>query len=181
MKKEIINNIITIGNVDSFAFRLGKIFKNDFRDVEIFVNGENLSTEDKQVNLPVFVTNLMHTLKLVETHNYSLYQNYFDRMSVGEMVKFIESTRNVDSVNFDIEDDFIYPHHIFLDWGETTDNISSFIVPYNNKIYITYEFWRESEDKIDSNIRNISSIEISLEEIISTLRKTILCLQSTGN
>jgi hypothetical protein len=82
----------------------------------------------------------------------------------------ISSTRDPESPNFDIENDELYLTYRVLNWYETTDNVTCFIVPLGNKYYLTYEFWRETHE-VENEIGLINHVQIDIAEMIEVIQQ----------
>lgn len=76
---------------------------------------------------------------LIGGRDLSKFSRHFINMSPLEAHKFILSTRDSESTNFDIENDEIYPNQSILNWGPNTDNATCFLVPVPGSIVATIE------------------------------------------
>ena len=129
-----------IGDKSVVAFELGEKYggSEELYELEIWVLSERVTCVD---NIS-YLKSLLHYVSYdYETDRDILkYKRYFEDLSVEDAHKFILSTRDSDSVHYDIEDDQIYPNQQYLNWGPNTDNVYCFAIPKEDGIYITLEF-----------------------------------------
>ena len=166
-----------IGDKNAFAIDVGVNYQgNQIRKIDVVINNQYVCVDDNSAFVPQFITSLAFDIEQLKKADFNKFDNYFEGLTVPEIHEFILNTRTEGAEEFDLEDDQIYPLHCFLDWGPTTDNISSFLIPKNKEMYLTHQFWREEHiNKIEIGVINITKVEI--EEIIGTLEKTILILK----
>ena len=104
----------------------------------------------------------------------SKYEAYFEGKSLIEIVEFIKSTRDINSNNFDLEDDNIYPLYRFFNWSDIYDHFSCFLIPYKDHLYLTFHFW-EKQYSINPEYQ---FIEITKSEIVEILEKLLKRIES---
>ena len=161
-----------IGNKDKFAFDIAENMEGGLRVVDIIIANRSICCDDNSVYVPQYIESLNTTLEELSKNDYTKHSICLENKSYEEIHRFIESTRDEDSNNYNIENDELYYIYRFMDWGPTTDNISSFLFPFNEKWVLTYEFWRK-EHKNKEEIEVVNSIEVNTEELISTIREAI--------
>jgi hypothetical protein len=167
----------TFGDKATFAFEVGERVSGDLRTVNIFIGGRNICCDDNKPYIPQFIGSIARSAEGLKTiDEYLKFERCFSGMTVEEAHEFVKSTRDENSENYDIEDDKIYLTHSFMDWGPTTDNVTSFLLPVENKFFLTYEFWRETHEPA-SEIGRIYSMEVLPREIIEAISITLLELR----
>lgn len=167
-----------IGNKESFAIEIADHSVGDMRVVDIWINGISICCDDNTVYLPQFIDSIDSSLP--NDLDLNKYDKYFHGLSPEEIHSFIKSTRDEDSENYDVEDDWIYPHHQFLDWGATTDNVASFIFESNGETYVTFSFWRE-EHHNPEEINHIYKTTVDRIELRQVLSDAVSYLTSNKN
>ena len=107
--------------------------------------------------------------------NFLKYSPVFENMTPEQAHKFISSTRNENSENYDFDNDRIYTCLRFLGLDETTDNFTSFIFFIGETLYITYEFWRKTHhDK--EQIGKVNWFAHEEKEVFKVLKEAIRCM-----
>ena len=165
-----------IGNKNTFAFEIAESSNNETRKINIIIGNTSLCVDDNSVYIPLFINNLNDSLKKIKETDFLTYTSYFNGKNCEETHKFIQSTRNEDSSNFDIENDGLYLTYHFMDWGPTTDNISCFLYQNNAQLLLSYEFWRE-EHLNKKGIGVDNCIAIDKQELISTISSVVVLLE----
>lgn len=167
-----------IGDKESFAFEIADHSEGDMKVVDIWINGISICCDDNTVYLPQFIGSLDSSLP--NELELKKYDRYFIDLTPEQIHSFIESTRDEDSVNYDIEDDWIYPHHQFLDWGATTDNVTSFIFESNGETFITFSFWRDEHHNPDE-INHVYKTTVDRIKLRQVLSEAVRYLTSNKN
>lgn len=129
-----------IGDKSIVAFELGSKYggSEDLYELEIWVINERVTCVDNIAYLKSLIHYISYDYE--SDQDISKYKKYFEDLSVEAAHKFILSTRDSESVFYDIEDDKIYPNQQYLDWGPNTDNVLCFAIPKDDGIYMTLEF-----------------------------------------
>lgn len=162
-----------IGNKSTFAFDIGqKRLETEIRTVDIVIDNQYVCCDDNTVFLPQFTASMERDIERIVQNDWHKYHKYFEGKSISEIHEFILRTRTEGSKEYGIEDDSIYPLYSFLNWGPTTDNLCCFIIPWNDRHYLTYQFWRP-EHYNKSEIGTVQNVQIELNEIEKTLEKAI--------
>ena len=65
----------------------------------------------------------------------------------------------------------MYDFHRFLDWSETTDDASCFLIPIDGVLYLTGEFWLNTCSSERSGI--IYCAEVTPEQLTQTIKFAI--------
>ncbi len=187
-----------IGDKSLLAF---EILPNDcdaprIAHIRIWANNRHLNYEDSHPYLPSFIWSVKGDLG----RDFSLnrFQDYFDRLSPGETLDFIDSTADVEDENIEDEEDDIppsdeiispneildfidntgdiedkiYPYHMFMDWAETTDNFSSLLFRHDGNLYLSYSFWREHH-RPQEEINKWFFIQIEEDYLVSILKELV--------
>jgi len=166
-----------IGNNSTFAFDIGQEqLETNLRTVNIVIDNRYVCCDCNSAYLPQFIASMENDIDRIAKNDWNKYHKYFEGKSISEIHEFILRTRTEESKEYDIEDDKIFPLHNFLNWGPTTDNLCCFIVPWNNKYFLTYQFWRpEHPDK--SEIGKVQNVQIELIEVAKTIEAAITALK----
>ena len=166
-----------IGNKSTFAFDIGEQdLGTELRTVDIVIGNQYVCCVDNSAFVPQFITSMQRDVNRILKNDWTRYQKYFEGKSISEIHEFILRTRTEGTEEYDIENDNIYPLHNFLNWGPTTDNLCCFIIAWNDRHFLTYQFWRP-EHPNKSEIGKIQNVEIELTEIIKTIEEAIAALK----
>ena len=161
----------TIGNQSSFGLEIGlqEVDNSNLRKVSIFVGNQNICVDDNLVYIPSFVSSLIASANYLKNKiDYVKFEKYFLGLSTVEAHEFIKNTANVVSPEYKLVGGNIYGFHRFLDWGETTDNNISFLIPINSFLYLTCEY---NNNEPRDNV--ISASKVYPYQIIKTLEEAI--------
>ena len=170
--------MITIGDKNKFAFEIAEqplgnpttdreIF-NQLRQVDIYIAGRSVCCDDNHVYVSQFVNSLWHTAEyLKQKLDYYVEEDFFFGKSIEEAYKLIQQLR-------DLELKIISKHWVdnFLDWGPTTDNIICLLFPLHGKLYMIFEFCRDTH-KPTKEIGKVFAVEIFPYEIITVCESAI--------
>jgi len=166
-----------IGNKTTFAFDIGqRRLGSELRTVDIVIGNRYVCCDDNSAYLPQFIASMQFDINRIAENDWKKYHRYFERKSIREIHEFILRTRTEGAEEYDIEYDNIFPSHNFLNWGPTTDNLCSFLIPWNGRYYLTFQFWRH-EHSNKSEIGKIQNVQIELSEIAKTIKETIAVLK----
>jgi hypothetical protein len=155
------------GNKSYLAFEIDEKSESGLRIINVWLGNKWANCDDNNVYVPSYIASL--EVELQRDMRFDRYAKYLEGLSVAQIHEFIMSTRDEDSENYDLEGDQIYPYYSFMNWDETTDNISSFIFLQDNVLHITYEFWRDEHNpKEDRN--KVFSFTCSAENIFPVIR-----------
>lgn len=161
-----------IGNKDIYGFDLGKNESKSLKVVDIIIGNRYVSCDDNTVYLPQFINDVKSTLKSLQHIDYTTYDKYYKNKTIEEIHQFISSNWEEGSESFDIEDGQIYSLHRFMDWGPTTDNITSLLFLYKNELILTYQFWREGHD-VKEEINRVNYIKVNKLNLIEILENLV--------
>jgi ABC-type transporter MlaC component len=89
-----------IGDKESFAFEIADHSEGHMRVVDIWINGISICCDDNTVYLPQFIGSLDYFLS--NELGLKKYGKYFHGLTPEEIHRFIESTRDEGSENYDI-------------------------------------------------------------------------------
>lgn len=158
-----------IGDKRVFAFEIGDCCHDNrqLRLCNIYVANKNLSCDDHHIYVPAFISSLIGEFNgLIGKHNFLKYESVFQGGCIEDIHRML-----VDS------DDYIdaAQYHAFMCWGETTDNVQSFLIPYDGNMYLTYEFWRDDHQP-SQEIGQVRGVQIYPYHLIRTIEKTICFL-----
>lgn len=159
-----------IGDTHQFAFEIGDYLEDipSLRRVDIWAGGRRLCLDDDSVYVPQFIASLED--ELGETHEVGRFNDYLRGKSPEEMARFVISTRDEESPNYDLCDDTLYPTYRVLDLGPTTDNISAFLFRDGNRAHLVYSLWREAWRQGEPE--RFVSVELDFEGFVSVLKES---------
>jgi hypothetical protein len=160
----------TIGDKSKIAFEIAEKEVSDLRQINLWLNNYLVNFDDNCVYVPTYIGSLES-----ECHRdlaFNKYAKYFEELSIEEIHRFILSTRDELSKNYDLEEDRIYPYYRFMDWDETTDNMTSFIFLKSNKLYITFEFWRDNHPYG----RDVRYFQVESNDVFPIIKETAIHL-----
>jgi uncharacterized protein (DUF433 family) len=154
---------ITVGSLDRLAFR---IFPSEpdtggqVRLVDIVVDGTVLPRRDNWVYVPHFASTLQCTSQLLKsTINWARYDREFGERNVTECHEFLRLDCNYKLARF----------HAFMEWGESTDDVYSFLIPHMNRLYLTYQTAVESTCGDHREYSVVNGIEVRPFDLICVL------------
>ena len=160
-----------LGNKNKFAIKIDeRSLASDLCGVNIYINTRNICCDDNQAYLPTFICSMENEMTVLKNiQDKAEFRKYFEGKTIEQSHAFISSTRDPASPDFDCENDELYVTYRVLNWSETTDNVTCFIVPSDNKYYLTYEFWREAHE-VKSEIGLINHVQIDIAEMIVVIQ-----------
>lgn len=157
-----------IGSKEIIGFELGEKVDGsaDLFELEIWVLNERVTCIDNIA----YLKSVLHYIKydIESNRDISKFKKYFESLTAESAHEFILSTRDSDSKNYDIENDEILPNQQYLNWGPNTDNVACFVIPREDSVYITLEFF-QPEDKAG----NIKSKKIDYTQFNKTFREFV--------
>ena len=140
-----------IGDKRYFAFEIGDIISSGEEahsvsiTIDTWLNNTRLTCEDNAAYLPSYLNDVKYAL--AQDYTLDKFSSYLKGLTPEEVHDFILSTRmNEDGEkgeNWGLEGDEIFPYYYFMEWGETTFNITSFIFPMDGGLCVTYKIWRD--------------------------------------
>jgi hypothetical protein len=100
--------------------------------VDIIVGGRTLTLRDNIASVPEFTCAMEYAVQYyAQSIDWLLPDPAIDGMNLPEAhLYYYDNDRS----------------RTCFDWGPTTDDISSFLIPYNNTIYLTYFLYSENPD-----------------------------------
>jgi len=162
-----------IGDLDTFAFDVGRKEGKDLRRVDVVIGGRYVCCDDRVVFVPQFSFDLERSLKKIQSQVAGQLENILGGRTPEEAHRFIVSTTSEESENFykpELEE--VWPTFRFMNWGPTTDNLTCFLLPLEGKLFITYEFWREEHQK-QEEIGQVFVEIVEKSKLIQSLKNTI--------
>ena len=122
--------------------------------VDIIVGGRTLTRRDNVVYVPGFTCAMEYSVNYyAKTFDWLLPDPSIDGMNLSEA-----------HLHYFVKD----PSATCFDWGPTTDDISSFLIQYNNAVYLTYFLYSENPD-FATNPPTIRGEKLHYLEFLSTL------------
>lgn len=131
---------ISIGEQKSLKIEVGD-FVDESKElcyIDIWIAGEKITLTDNVA----FIEAIKSTVEddFYSEKNLSRFEKYFTDKNIPEIHKFIVSTRDSKSSNYDIENDELFRVHQVFDWGPNTDDVLCFFIIFESNAYITFEF-----------------------------------------
>ncbi|KAI9133245.1 hypothetical protein [Acaryochloris sp. CCMEE 5410] len=171
----MVNNNLVVGDLNRFGFQLGfHPSSKPMRKVSIFIGGQNLTPFDNSAYLPSFVNRLQATSEWLKGKiDYLKYEQLLNGLNLTEIHNTL--AHNHLAILTDDEWDLVRKVHTFGDWGEITDDFNAFLIPYFDRLYLTYQL--RNNDLREFNILDVvDGIESTPYELIMTLDEAISCL-----
>jgi hypothetical protein len=163
------------GDKSTFAFEIEEYTREskNLRIVNIFVDRRNICCDDNTVYVPSFVNSLYSSANYLKKKiDYIKFEKFFFDKSVPEAHEFIKSTQDINSLNHQILGGEIYSFHQFLDWGTTTDNVTSFLIPIDGFLFLTCQFWRTNHHP-EKEINVVFGAIVTPYQLIQTIEYAI--------
>ncbi len=168
--------MIEVGDLNQFGFRIGPVGPEpEIREVSIFIHGTDVTPFDNSAYLPTFISHLEADSKyLKQKIDYLKHDKLFHGLNLSEIhnlllhgsPKIFRDEREWSTVD---------EAHRFAQWGETTDGFVAFLVPYFDRLYLTYQIWPESRSEL---LDVIDSTETTPHYLIRTLDEAIAILRT---
>ncbi len=122
--------------------------------VDIIVGGRLLTRRDNVVYVPGFTCAMEYSVNYyAKTFDWLFPDPSIDGMNLSEA-----------HLHYFVKD----PSATCFDWGPTTDDISSYLIQYNNAVYLTYFLYSENPD-FATNPPTIRGEKLHYLEFLSTL------------
>jgi hypothetical protein len=135
------------------------------RIIDVFVGGTNVCPEDNNAYVPQFRESIQVDLSKLKQLHSTKYQEYFSDLTPEKAHRKFKRFHDVGEPVEWIDGDALHEHFRFLDWGPTTDDVQSFLIPSEGTAYLTYEFWRPEHPRSG----RVEAVEIAIPELIETL------------
>lgn len=170
-----MNNNLVVGDLNRFGFQIElSSSSGPIRKVSIFMGGQNLNPFNNSAYLPSFVSRLQATSEWLKGKiDYLKYEQLLSGLNLTEIHNTL--VHNHLAILTDDGWDLVSQIYCFGDWGETTDDFRAFLIPYFDRLYLTYQLRNNGLHKFD--ILDVADgIEITPYELITTLDEAIFCL-----
>lgn len=155
-----------IGEKSRFAFEVGDYCDDSqtLRVCNIYVANKNLCCDDNHIYVPSFIASLIGEFNnLISRNNFLKYESDFKDRCIADIHRMlVDSEEYVDAAQY----------HAFMCWGETTDQVLSFLIPYDGCVYLTYEFWR-ADHQPHREIGQVCGVQVYPYHVMRTIEKTI--------
>lgn len=171
----MVNNNLLVGDLNRFGFQIANSPSSELiRKVSIFIGGQNLTPFDNSAYLPSFVSRLQATSEWLKGKiDYLKYEHLLSGLNLTETHNTL--VHNHLAILTDAEWDLVSKVHTFGDWGEITDDFIAFLIPYLDRLYLTYQLRNNGLREFD--ILDVAdSIETTPYELIMTLDEAVSCL-----
>nr|WP_245871036.1 hypothetical protein [Asanoa hainanensis] len=147
---------------------IGEITPPSMRTVDLWAGGKWLTTDDNTVFLPVFINFLRSTAAQVDRRDVSPCP--FPERSPEEIFRLLYA---------DDETDFREQFWL-LHWGETVDNVTSYVYLDGDDLVIVFSFWR-ADRPIPEDLGKVFVARIPPDEFVVVLEQAADLLdQTTG-
>ncbi len=171
----MLDTNIDVGDCTRFGFQIApQPFTQQIRAVTIFMGGTNLTPDNNLAYLPSFIGQLNTTSEWLKRKiDYLKYEQLFSSLNITEIHNSL--VHNHLNILTDDEWDIVYRGHRFGDWGETTDDFTAFLIPYFDRLYLTYQL--RNDCSLDFDILDVvEGIEITPHYLITTIDAAIVAL-----
>lgn len=165
-----------VGDLNQFGFRLSAVtVERQLRDVSIFIGGNDLTRRDNTVYLPSFIAELSATSVLLKRKiDYLRHDELFRKLSVSQIHNLLIHG-NPNSFTDDREWHSVKQAYEFAVWGETTDAFAAFLIPYCDRLYLTYQFCNDRPPYFDV-LNYIDGVETTPGDLIATIDEAVSLL-----
>ncbi|MCA9173448.1 MAG: hypothetical protein KDB14_03095 [Planctomycetales bacterium] len=162
-----------VGDRAIFGFRIGPAEPQcPMRDVNIFINGEDVTPEDPSVYLPSFLGLIQDTANRLEAKiDYLKHDSLFSGLNVTEVHNALLHNNREVFVS-DTEWWSVHEHHRFGDWGETTDGFTAFLIPYCGKLQLTCQTRDRRVARYD-HLPCVRGVQVTPYYLIVTLKAAL--------
>lgn len=166
-----------IGNKETCAFEVGGNVDNspELIYVDIWVADKKITLHDNIAFIKAIISSAKYDLQ--KKRDLNKYLKYFNGFSVDEIHRYIVNTRVHGSKIYGLEGDGLFVEHQVFDWGENTDNVLSFLIQCDGRVYLTIEFL-EVGAQYKTGQNPVYSAQIDVEEYKLLLKKFIDQLES---
>ena len=150
-------NAVAFGARGDFAIEIGPFTTADLRVVELWAAGIELTCDDCHAFVPQFCRALDRARAQVAA----------PRPYPRPGLTAEENHRRLRAAEDDEPE-----RHRFLDWGPTTDNLSSFLFADGADVAITFEFWRPLHPRPDE-LGKIFVVRIARDRLREMLARAL--------
>lgn len=172
-----------IGQKEVFAFEIPEMPNPtaQFRECNIFIGGRSVCCDDNIIYTSAFIASLQSELRrLVKTYNFLKHEMLFYGKGVEDAHYLLRSVRShEDALDSDLKKDkemsVVVSNLGFMGWGPTTDNLLVFLLPVFGRIYLSYEFWRETHQPA-SEVGRVYAVEVTPYYLMKTIEAAIVFL-----
>lgn len=171
--------MIEVGDLSQFGFRIGPVTPDrQMRDVSIFINDQDLTSRDPSVYLLSFIQHLTKASEHLKSKiDYLKHERLFRGLNItGIHNLLLHGSADV----FRNEQEWwaVVESLRFADWGETTAIFAAFLIPYYDRLYLTWQ--AQEEDANGYKVLDvIESVETTPYYLITTMDKAVTLLSSS--
>ena len=122
--------------------------------IDMKIGMKNITDSDNFAYIAQIRQSISFDIENISKKNsFTKYNKYFEGLSFVEILEFILSTRDLESENYNIENDDIYPYHRIMDWGPTCDHLTTFLIPdLEGKLKLLCLLYSENADEYEELI-----------------------------
>lgn len=168
-----------IGQKEIFAFDIPAMSDPEaqLRECNIFIAGKSVCCDDNMIYTIGFIAALQRELqRLMRTYNFLKHEMLFYGKGIEETHALLRQHYTYGAAIFDyaeLDKDKDIVDSIddleFMCWGPTTDNVVAFLLPVFGRIYLSYDFWRETHQPV-SEIGRVYAVEVTPYYLMKTIR-----------
>lgn len=179
IKQEIIT-LKMFGDESTFAINIEKTDRNNCI-LEIFIAGKRATVEENLAYIPKVTAHLITEIKRLSSSAFYLftYADYLADLNEEEALHKLDDIYYEDTEDYTEEEEEyheecreISSYYSFLAWGPTTENISSYIYPVQQKLYIGFKFWKEEHTPVEE-LQNAYCAEIGYTTLLEILNECL--------
>jgi hypothetical protein len=153
------------GDRAKFCIEVGAVTPPSLRTVDLWAGGRWLTTDDNTVYLPTFIGFLRSTAARVRRHDVSPCP--FPERSPEEIFGLLRA---------DDETDFREQFWL-LHWGETVDNVTSYVYSDGGDLVIVFGYWRATHP-FPEDLGKIFVARVPADEFVAVLDEAADHLQA---
>jgi hypothetical protein len=166
-----VTHATIIGDIERFGFGISPIEDSpsgQVQVVDIYVASKRLAAFDNSAYIPSFATSLERTSDCLKAKiDYLRFVGLFgdkDPMDIHALLRDDETG--------------VEESHRFMEWGETTNDIISFLIPYRGQLHLTYQMIDYSKTGV-KRLSQVDGLIVTPYELIVTLDQMAQTLQAS--
>lgn len=158
------------GERERFAFEIGPPDcegpTTGTRRVDVYAAGRWLTCDDNTVYVQQFVYSLEGSIgRLLRNPTFYKSVRPYPELSIEENFRQLLVEAEAGATG-----DYAYRDYLFMDWGPTSDNVSSCLFREGETVHIAFSFWRESHHD-PSELDKVFVAELPERELLLILHR----------
>lgn len=165
--------MIEVGDLKQFGFRIGPITEERLiREVSIFICGFDATYRDNCAYLPTFICQLELTSQMLKKKiDFVRCEGIFGGLNVTQIHNLLLHG-NPQVFRDEREWQYVSQLHGFANWTEITDGFAAFLIPYYDRLHLTYQARDWGSPRFDV-LDVIDAVETTPYYLIATIDEAI--------